>query len=125
MAERAKKYDIFIVAVILLFAVIMIFLNLIIPQKGITGVKVTVDGVLAVSTTQEGLYPIEKDGKHLLTVEFYQGKVRVKESTCDNQICVRTGWISNAGQTIVCLPYKIVVEPMGGTKTDGVDIITW
>ncbi|HNV06747.1 MAG TPA: NusG domain II-containing protein [Petrotogaceae bacterium] len=125
MAERAKKYDIFIVAVILLFAVIMIFLNLIIPQKGITGVKVTVDGVLAVSTTQEGLYPIEKDGKYLLTVEFYQGKVRVKESTCDNQICVRTGWISNTGQTIVCLPYKIVVEPIGGTKTDGVDIITW
>lgn len=58
------------------------------------------------------------------------GKVRVARSTCPDKVCVRTGWISKPGQTIVCLPNKTVVRIEGdyGVQRDpgsGLDAITY
>lgn len=43
--------------------------------------------------------------------------VRVLESNCPTQDCVHTGQISKAGQSIVCLPARIVIT-LVGTNTD-------
>ena len=43
--------------------------------------------------------------------------VRVVESDCPTQDCVHTGQISHAGQSIVCLPARIVIT-LVGTNTD-------
>lgn len=48
--------------------------------------------------------------------------LRVSESDCPNQDCVRSGVISQSGQSIVCLPARIVIELQGGSG-DGVDVI--
>ena len=45
----------------------------------------------------------------------------VLESDCPNQDCVRSGVISQSGQSIVCLPARIVIELQGGSG--GVDVI--
>lgn len=37
------------------------------------------------------------------------GQVKMAESTCPNKICVNTGWISQVGESIVCLPYKTAI----------------
>lgn len=42
-------------------------------------------------------------------IEVQGGKVRVSEADCPNQDCVEQGWVSKAGQQIVCLPHKLVV----------------
>lgn len=47
-------------------------------------------------------------------VEVKGGKVRVAESDCPRRVCVRTGWISRPGQTIVCVPNRLLVEVAGG-----------
>lgn len=44
------------------------------------------------------------------TVEIKQGKVHVLSSPCENHICMNTGWISNPGQIIVCLPNEVVIR---------------
>ncbi len=43
--------------------------------------------------------------------------VRVTHSDCPTQDCVHTGQISKAGQSIVCLPARIVIT-LVGTNTD-------
>jgi len=43
-------------------------------------------------------------------VEVKQGRVHVLSSPCENHICMNTGWISNPGQIIVCLPNEVVVR---------------
>ncbi len=43
-------------------------------------------------------------------VEINQGKVHVLSSPCENHICMNTGWISNPGQIIVCLPNEVVIR---------------
>lgn len=57
-------------------------------------------------------------------IEIEKDKVRVKESHCRNQICVKEGWISKG--VIVCLPNKLVIIVGGSTKDrqQGIDAIT-
>ncbi len=43
-------------------------------------------------------------------VEVSDGRVRVSEADCANQVCVQTGWAQYEGQTITCLPHQLVVE---------------
>ena len=44
--------------------------------------------------------------------------IRVVESDCPTQDCVHTGEISRAGQSIVCLPARIIIQLVGGPATD-------
>ena len=43
------------------------------------------------------------------------------ESTCPDQVCVRSGLLTRAGQTAVCLPNRVIVRLTGGEPE--VDII--
>ncbi|OXT09109.1 hypothetical protein CE561_02850 [Thermoanaerobacterium thermosaccharolyticum] len=63
------------------------------------------------------------NGKHINLVEIKNGKVRMKESDCPDQICVKTGWIEKEGQQIVCLPNRVVVRVAGGKKGEVDDIV--
>lgn len=58
------------------------------------------------------------------------GRARMVESDCPDQVCVRTGWITRPGQVIVCLPNRIVVRLEGspedvGQSSDGIDGIAY
>jgi hypothetical protein len=55
-------------------------------------------------------------------VEVRGGRVRIAESPCPHQICVRTGWIERAGSMVVCLPNRVVVRVEGKS---GVDAVSW
>lgn len=50
-------------------------------------------------------------------VEFKAGRVRIVESDCPNQVCVRTGWVSRPGRSIICVPNKVLVE-LRGSRSD-------
>ncbi|MBQ8740752.1 MAG: NusG domain II-containing protein [Clostridia bacterium] len=44
------------------------------------------------------------------TVVIKDGIVYMSDATCKNQVCVNTGKISKKGESIVCLPNKVIVE---------------
>ena len=49
-------------------------------------------------------------------IEVVNGRVRCLESDCSNQTCVKQGWVSGQGQTIVCLPHKLTVQVVADPK---------
>ena len=50
--------------------------------------------------------------------------LRVSSSDCPTQDCVRTGTISRSGQSIVCLPARIIIQLTGGAAdSNDVDIV--
>ena len=58
--------------------------------------------------------------------ETFSGEMglRVSESDCPTQDCVHTGEISRSGQSIVCLPARIIIQLEGGTESgDGPDLV--
>ncbi|GFH40080.1 NusG domain II-containing protein [Lactococcus insecticola] len=52
-----------------------------------------------------------KDGD-INDIAVKNGKIGIVYANCDDQICVRKGFIDKVGQTIVCLPHKLVIEVM-------------
>ena len=48
------------------------------------------------------------NGKML--IEIKGKKLRVKKSECPRQVCVNAGWIRLAGENIICVPFKTLIE---------------
>ena len=68
--------------------------------------------------------PINTDyGYNLL--ELGDDKVRVIEADCPDKIDVKQGYISRVGETIVCLPNKLVIEIKGLNEEDDIDIMSY
>ncbi len=55
------------------------------------------------------------------TVEVKDGAVSMKSADCPDKVCVRMGAKNRNGETITCLPHKLVIEVHGGQKQE-VDI---
>ncbi len=53
-------------------------------------------------------------GYNILVIEG--GEVWLSEADCPNLLCVKTGRIRYAGQSIVCLPHKVAVRIVGGAS---------
>lgn len=74
----------------------------------------------AVIQNSDGFYqalPLSEDTTVTVTgslgtnvIEVADGRVRCLESDCSNQTCVKQGWVSGCGQTVVCLPHKLIVQ---------------
>ncbi len=61
---------------------------------------------------------------YTLTVTAEDGGLRVSEADCPTQDCVHTGTISRSGQSIVCLPARIIIQLTGGqADPGGVDVV--
>lgn len=86
---------------------------------------VSVDGV---ETERLALEPGErtiKAGGYTLHLTLTETTVVVDHADCPTQDCVHTGRISRSGQSIVCLPARVVIQLTGGTpeQSDGVDMV--
>jgi hypothetical protein len=47
-------------------------------------------------------------------VEFSGGRVHMVDSACPDKLCVRSGWISRPGESVVCLPNRVGIELRSG-----------
>ena len=51
-----------------------------------------------------------------ITVTVEPGAIFFSESDCANQLCVRTGRLTKAGQSAACLPHKTLIRVTGRDK---------
>lgn len=57
-----------------------------------------------------------------LIVRVEGGAVYVESSDCPDHVCEQTGRISRTGQSIVCIPARLVIK-IGGEESGDVDFI--
>lgn len=60
---------------------------------------------------------IGEEGRTNLLV-ISDGEAAIVEASCPDHVCVKSGKVSFGGQTIVCLPHKLVVSIEGGEDGD-------
>jgi len=59
-----------------------------------------------------------KEGNHFNTIMVEKDKISIIDADCPDKVCIKTGWISDAGESIVCLPNKLIVSIEGGETSD-------
>lgn len=61
-------------------------------------------------------------GSNLLVIE--DGAAYMESATCPDKICVHHTKISHSGESIVCLPNKVVVTVTGNPDSGSVDAVS-
>jgi hypothetical protein len=88
---------------------------------------------VAMVTSPEGQWIFPLSTAQILTpsglqggcvVSFEDGSVRVIQSDCPEQICIRSGRVSRPGQWIACVPHRVFIE-IQGRDEDPVDAINF
>ena len=112
--EKKKKNDRLLIVVLLLLALVSLAAMKIYQKKSTHDAMavVTVDG------EEYGQYPLDEDaevtipagGDNYNVLVIKDGYADIIEATCPDKICVDHAKINGNGQTLVCLPNKVVVE---------------
>lgn len=112
-----KKGDFLLVGAVLLFSCFLYALFSFRNSTPAAYAEISVDG--------ETVTTLDLNQDTALTVTGYQGgtntvtvshqAVSVTEASCPDLVCVHTGQIHNTGETIVCLPNRVVVTIVQGT----------
>lgn len=124
MEKKRIKRDIILAVFLLLLCGAALLIRHVTAEKG-EFAQVTVDG------REIARYPLSEDrevtvegigGENKLVIS--NGKADVCEADCPDKVCVDHRSISNVGETIVCLPHKVVVKIVGadGGEDSGVDM---
>lgn len=124
-----KPGDIIIIAVLILASFIPLVVFSLQQETGTEAPKTSavlrVDGteIKSFDLSKDQTYKyIDDDGDYNL-IEVADGRIRIKDANCGDQICVRRGWASKKGETIVCLPHKLVIEIQTNDSGGGDDLI--
>ncbi len=87
--------------------------------------------IITQNGTLYGQYPLngdrsvivkdEENGYNLVLISA--GSVKVSDADCPDKLCVKQHAISRGGESIICLPHKLVVQIMSEEESD-LDAVT-
>ncbi len=108
---KKHKNDFILIGAILSLALIGLLVLKLTAKNG-KNVKVIIDG------KEKYTYNLSEDIKTVIltdkgkqnTLVIKNGKAFVESADCPDKICVSHRAISNVGETIVCLPHKVVIS---------------
>ncbi|MBC8079886.1 MAG: NusG domain II-containing protein [Gorillibacterium sp.] len=125
-----KKADIWLLAIVVaiasVFIIPLLFKDHQAPGNGVQYARVTVDGkpykMLELTDEKQELEIQTKFGYNHLVV--HDGGIEMTEADCPDKLCLTFGHVKNIGQTIICLPHRVMVEIVSdngsGGEVDGV-----
>lgn len=104
------KGDLLLIAIILITAFGFGF-HIFSSKNGPSTVEIYLNNKLikVLPLTQEGYYKMKYNDVSF-TVQIKGGKVRMQESNCPRKVCVHQGWIEQGGESIICVPNKVVIK---------------
>ena len=108
-----KKRDFLVIGIVLVIA-LSIGTVAYFDMKPAQSLCIFVNGELYGEYSLQENQEIRIDDTNVCKIE--DGKVRMVEANCPDQICVHTAEISRDGMTIVCLPNRVVLEIKNETE---------
>ena len=117
---KTHRNDVILIAALLLAAgVLALWLGLTRRAGGVARVQIDGETVMELPLDQD-TQVVLGEGKHTNTLVIEKGAAQVMAADCPDQVCVRQGAVRYNGESIVCLPHKLVVFIEGG-GSNGVD----
>lgn len=117
--DKVKK-DIILFAGILLAAFLLWLIPSLLNRDAAAMVTVHQDG------REIGTYPLEKEqtisipyGENSYNLLFISGgEASISDADCPDGLCVRQKAVSRNGESIICLPHKLVIQVVAGKEKE-------
>lgn len=108
--------DIILICILLVLA-LSVFLVVELTRREGAYVVVSIDGgeVCRYSLSEDGEFALN-GGTNTLVISG--GKAYISEADCPDGLCVSQGEISRTGQTVVCLPNRVMLRIVGAEDAD-------
>lgn len=110
---QIKRNDILLLGAVLLLALLCFAGYYFFPREKGVSVTIKEDGKLikTLPLEQDIVYTIQtKNKKHTNVLKIKDGSASIIKADCPDKLCVHQKRISKAGETLVCLPHKIIVS---------------
>ena len=120
MSLHFRKWDIAMIAAVLLLAVFVLLLFLPKAENGAYA-EVYQDGKLLFTVSLEEDQEFLFTNHYSNTIRVQDGAIAIVASTCPGEDCVACGWIHSSGRSIVCLPNGLEIRVVG--KNGDVDFV--
>ena len=124
-----KKNDIILIGIIGIICAVSIFFMFMNKEEGGKAI-ITIDGNVykEVSLSVDQTIVIDEESNentgdgHKNIIEIKDGYVKMLEANCPDGLCVKQKKIKYTGESIICLPHKVVItiEGTNGSQIDGI-----
>lgn len=120
-----KKADFILIGVVAVIIGVMLFFLYGVNNGSGTYVQIEINGevyqTLDLSENTSIELDTENDGHNTLTIE--DGYAKMTEANCPDGICTNHPKIHKTGESIICLPHKVVVTVVDDSGEDEVDAV--
>lgn len=122
--KRKLKNDIILAVIVVVIAATGLFLLNVFKTEGAFAI-IKIDGKeterYPLSVNTEVVIETGEDGRNTLVIE--DNKAFIKDANCPDKICEGHSKISFKGETIVCLPHKVVIEIVAENSENELDVV--
>lgn len=131
MKKTIRRSDLILIGSLLLVGLVLCAVLLLTRTAG-TQVQVRVNGsvIKTFPMDTDRTYTVHGTDGGTNELVISGGSAYVSEASCPDGLCMGMGKISHSGQSVICLPNKVVIEVVGGEPSeegtrddDAVDII--
>ncbi|MCR4675090.1 MAG: NusG domain II-containing protein [Lachnospiraceae bacterium] len=120
-----KKNDIILILTILMISGAGLFVLNMTKSSG-SFVQISIDGnvVATYDLSENGTYELSGYHGGYNTLVIKDRKAYFKDADCPDLVCVKSGTIESVGETIVCLPHRVVAEIVNKGEDAEVDTVS-
>lgn len=115
-----KKHDfILIIGIVLIAAISFVFYRYM-PRENGASVEITIDQKLykTLSLNKNTSLSIPSSGNHTNHLVIKNGTAYITAADCPDKLCVHQKKISHNGETLICLPHKVVITVKSKDKSN-------
>lgn len=111
-----NKKDLLFIAAILLAAGLAFLFFRPQPSESLSWAEISVDGktVMELDLSEDQVLTVDGAGGGYNRIQVRDSAVSVLEASCPDKVCVHTGTVRYPGETIVCLPNRMIITVIQG-----------
>lgn len=113
---KPNRWDVFVIAIVLLGGILLMLLPAQKKRGELVAISLKGEPYAQVSLHKNARISVDEK----LTVIVQDGVVSVMDAICSDLLCEKHKPISRGGESIVCLPSKIVVSIEGKASLDAI-----
>lgn len=124
--KSMRKMDYIFAIVVLLSSIIIWYISFRTSIEGnYAEVMLDQECIARYDLTQDGEYVIQTSAEDYNRIRIQDGHVSVVEADCPDGLCIKQHAISRNGESIICLPHKLVIKVVSeDTDSNTLDAIT-